>query len=316
VIAVDIGERFLHTLHDPGVDARIRTLRSMCTPDATWWVDTGRDRKAGVLGVNPGDARPWPLHGTMTVQEKFDRLKMAASNMFPAGVGLTIAPTSFGTDTVAVVEGEGFGYTGDRRVYNNRYAFVFDVADGLFTSIREYMDTLHAHDIFGSSGESKPTIADAPMPQPPDLRDENESLLSQVWSCLSGGDIDGFAGCFAPNATWWTDSGRERIRGRFDLMQTAMDGTPFHGVVPMSEKVAYIRSRMSSSYEGRTITVAPYRFISGGDRVAAEAVGYALLGNGRTYQNRYLLIADIADGYITQIREYCDTLHVADVTGL
>jgi ketosteroid isomerase-like protein len=41
-----------------------------------------------------------------------------------------------------------------------------------------------------------------------------------------------------------------------------------------------------------------------------------LLGNGRTYQNRYLLIADVVNGRITQLREYCDTLHVSDVTGL
>jgi ketosteroid isomerase-like protein len=99
-------------------------------------------------------------------------------------------------------------------------------------------------------------------------------------------------------------------------VQTALDGTPFHGVVPMSEKIDYIRSRVASSYEGRTITVTPYRFITGGSRVAAEAVGHAILGNGRTYQNRYLLIADVESGRVTQLREYCDTLHVADVTGL
>ena len=314
--AVEVGERFLHVLHDPGVPSRLKTLRAMCATGATWWVDTGRDRAAGVLGVNPGNARPWPLHGTMTVEEKFDRLKSAASNMFPAGVALTIAPRSFGNESVAVIEGEGFGYTADRRVYNNRYAFVFDVAGGLVTSIREYMDTLHAHDIFGTAGASRPTIAQDSQPTPVVPSTDDESLMARTWSAFSAGDIDEFAACFAPDATWWTDSGRERIRGRFDLLQTALDGTPFHGVVPMSEKIAYIRDRVSSSYEGRTITVTPYRFIGGSGRVAAEAVGHALLGNGRTYQNRYLLIADVANGRITQLREYCDTLHVADVTGL
>ena len=143
-----------------------------------------------------------------------------------------------------------------------------------------------------------------------------EQIVADAWGFFSVGDIDGFARCFSQDATWWTDSGRERVRGRFDLLQSAGDGTPFHGVVPMVEKIGYIRKRVEQNYSGKTIVVTPTRFVSDANRVAAEAIGSATLANGRVYQNRYLLIADVVKNHITALREYCDTLHVADVTGI
>jgi len=287
----------------------------MCDPNATWWVDTGKDRAAGALGVNPGSERPWPLHGTMRVDEKFDHIKSHAGDLFPTGVALKIASGSFADDTVAILEGEGFGYSKHRRVYNNRYAFVFEVHDGTITAIREYMDTLHAQDIFGYDRASNSTVAQTETPEIATIRNDTEELMARAWMAFSCSDIDAFSSCFSESATWWTDSGVERVRGRFDLQHTAADGTPFHGVVPINEKVDYIRQRMGSSYSGVAINVMPFRFISGKGRVATEAVGNAVLSNGRIYQNRYLLIADIVNSRISKLREYCDTLHVADVTG-
>jgi ketosteroid isomerase-like protein len=252
----------------------------------------------------------------MFVDEKLTKFRSLAGEMFPHGVSLKIGLRPIESENFAVVEGEGFGYAKSGKVYNNRYAFLFESRNGQISSIREYLDTLHAQDVFGDVREGVPSAMPEHGTEHAVPANSVEKTMADAWRCFSDGDIDGFARCFSDDATWWTDSGRERVRGRFDLTHSAQDGTPFHGVVPMTEKVEYIRTRVQRSYGGRTIVVTPTRFFSDSTRVAAEAVGNAMLANGRAYQNRYLLIADIADKRIGALREYCDTLHIADVTGI
>lgn len=311
-----IGIQFLRGLHDPVVPSRIKLLKSLCAPEATWWVDTGRDRRGGIATASRGVRYGWPLHGSMFVDDKLDLFRSLASGMFPDGVSLTIDPRTIESESFAVIEAEGNGFSKNGKLYNNRYAFLFNVQNGLISEIKEYLDTFHAQDVFGdvNEGESNnypKALVDSPAPN-----NSMEKVMAKAWNNFSAGNIDGFAECFSPDATWWTDGGLNRDRGRFQVMQSALDGTPFHGPVPMTEKIQYIRDRIGKSYGGQTIEVSATRFISQGNRVACEAVGYANLSSGRVYQNRYLLIADIEAGLITALREYCDTLHVADVTEL
>lgn len=311
-----VGIQFLRGLHDPVVPSRIKLLKSLCAPEATWWVDTGRDRRGGTATASRGVRYGWPLHGSMFVDDKLDLFRSLASGMFPDGVSLTIDPRTIESESFAVIEAEGNGYSKNGKLYNNRYAFLFNVQNGLICEIKEYLDTLHAQDVFGdvNEGESKnypKALVGSPAPE-----NSMEKVMAKAWNDFSAGNIDGFAECFSPDATWWTDGGLNRDRGSFQFMQSALDGTPFHGLVPMTEKIQYIRDRIGKSYGGQTIEVSPTRFISQGNRVACEAVGYANLSSGRIYQNRYLLVADVEAGLITALREYCDTLHVADATGL
>ena len=311
-----VGIQFLRGLHDPVVPSRIKLLKSLCAPDATWWVDTGRDRIAGAAVPSRGVRYGWPLHGCMFVDDKLDLFRSLASGMFPDGVSLTIDPRTIESESFAVIEAEGNGYSKNGKLYNNRYAFLFNVQNGLICEIKEYLDTLHAQDVFGDVNEGESRSFPKVQRDHPTPKNEVESLMANTWKSFSTGDIDGFERSFSTDATWWTDSGLDRDRGRFQFMQSALDGTPFHGLVPMTEKIQYIRDRIGKSYGGQTIEVSPTRFISQGNQVACEAVGYANLSSGRVYQNRYLLIADVEAGLITALREYCDTLHVADATGL
>lgn len=311
-----IGIQFLRGLHDPAVPSRIKFLKSLCAPEATWWVDTGRDRSAGAKTAIRGVRHGWPLHGSMFIDDKLDLFRFLASELFPDGVSLNIDPQTIESESFAVIEAEGNGYSKNGKLYNNRYAFLFNVQNGLICEIKEYLDTLHAQDVFGdiNEGDSKnypKAQIDSPSPD-----NSMEKVMAKAWSNFSAGNIDGFAECFSSDATWWTDGGLNRDRGRFQYMQSALDGTPFHGLVPMTEKIHYIRDRISNSYGGQTIQVSPTKFFSNDKRVACEAVGFANLSNGKVYQNRYLLVADVNEGMITSLREYCDTLHVADATGL
>ena len=53
-------------------------------------------------------------------------------------------------DRVAV-EAKSLAHTNSGRTYNNRYHFLITVHDGLVTSVKEYLDTMHANAILCTS---------------------------------------------------------------------------------------------------------------------------------------------------------------------
>lgn len=137
-----VGIRFLRALHDPVVPSRIKLLKSLCASEATWWVDSGLDRLAGAALPERGLRFGWPLHGSMFIEEKLDLFRSLASEMFPEGISLTIDPRTIESGSLAVIESEGYGYAKNGKLYNNRYAFLFNVQSGLICEIRECPDPL------------------------------------------------------------------------------------------------------------------------------------------------------------------------------
>lgn len=314
--AVALGTALIEALDDATPDERAARLRQLVAPGATWWLDTGRDRPAGARGHDPGDARPWPLHGTMTMEAKIELVGRAGPAAFPQGLGRRVVSRVFGTDDAALVEAEGDALHVSGKRYRNRYALVIDVDDDGITSVREYLDTLHAEDVFGGDGLSRPVTAPPPVAVPPPVPSSRaEELALALWQPLAEADVDGFGALFAPDGTWWTDSGTDREVGRFDRVNGDPGTWPLHGVVPIAVKLGAMRARLAAGYTGATLRVTPARMFSEGGLVALEAEGYAPLSNGRIYQNRYAFVIEADDDGIHQVREYCDTLHVIDATG-
>jgi uncharacterized protein len=62
---------------------------------------------------------------------------------------------------------------------------------------------------------------------------------------------------------------------------------------------------------GPAVTIT--RVVAEGDAVAVEGSGTAPLVNGNTYDNRYHFAFDTRDGRVIAVREYMDSLHVANV---
>ncbi len=314
--AVAAGLAFVEALDDASLDVRAATLRELVTPAATWWIDTGRDRLAGRRGHDPGPGRPWPLHATMTMEEKLDLVSRVAPEIFPQGLGRRIVSRSFGTDDLALVEAEGDGVHISGQRYRNRYAFVFDVAADGISSVREYLDTLHAVEVFGSDGLTAPSIAPpTAATDPPVATSDAEELALALWAPLAEADVDGFGALFAPGGSWWTDSGTDREQGAFDRINAPPGTWPLHGVVPIEAKLDAMRARLERGYGGASLVVTPVRMFGAGTLVALEAEGYAALPSGRVYQNRYAFVIEAGAEGIRQVREYCDTLHIVDATG-
>ncbi|WP_433605672.1 nuclear transport factor 2 family protein [Dactylosporangium sp. CA-139114] len=288
-------------------------LGRLCAPGATWWVDTGPDRLGGDPRRAPHGSGRFPLHGLMAMDRKLALMREQGPGMFPSGCRQIPRRVVVGDDW-CVIEVDGHGVHANGRTYANRYGFVFDVDErGAITSVREYLDTMHAQDVIGGgapvprTGLERVPEAGEPLPEP----------VAAMWPALARGDIDAFGALFADDATWWTDSGRDRRRGRHHGRGDIDANGPFHGTVAMADKLAQMRRRLAGgAYRSAAVTVTPHRWLADDTLVAIEASGDALLRDGGRYQNRYLWIVDVRDHRIAAVREYCDTLHLADLMGL
>jgi ketosteroid isomerase-like protein len=99
--------------------------------DATWWVSGSIE---GFAGTKSKEEMGKLLEGVVTVYRQ-GALRLTPVAMLAEG------------DRVAV-ETEGYAVLTNGRVYEPQSAFVFEVSDGKIRSVREYIDTLHAHEIF------------------------------------------------------------------------------------------------------------------------------------------------------------------------
>lgn len=109
----------------------VPALLDAMADDSSWWVSGRLEGMSGRYG-----------------KATFGPLVEGAKAIYRDGV-LRITPSSMIAegDRVAV-EAEGYAQLTDGRVYNPQYHFLVTVRDGKVWEVREYMDTLHAKDIF------------------------------------------------------------------------------------------------------------------------------------------------------------------------
>ncbi|MBO4160805.1 nuclear transport factor 2 family protein [Micromonospora antibiotica] len=294
-------------------------LARLCAADATWWVDTGPDRRGGDPVLAPHGSGRFPLHGVMRMDDKLALMRSLGPKAFPTGCRQIPRRVIAGDDT-CVIEVEGYGVHASGLEYANRYGFVFDVNPaGAVVAVREYLDTSHAqHVVGGGAAVARSSLDDRPARRAPDLADAPTALVTALapWPALARGDLDAFGALFTADATWWTDSGRRRDLGRQHRWGDLDANGPLHGRVTMTGKLAAMRARLAGgAYRSAAVEVTAERWVVDDTLVAVEARGEATLGDGSRYQNRYLWVVDVQPGGIAEVREYCDTLHVADLMG-
>ncbi|MEQ8663471.1 MAG: nuclear transport factor 2 family protein [Gammaproteobacteria bacterium] len=104
---------------------------AMLSDDATWWVAGSTD-----------------LSGTYTKSE-FARLLGEVTASAPHGI--TVTPTLLTAEDDRVsVEAESYGEIANGKIYRNIYHFMMVIRDGRFSAVREYLDTEHVTEVFGS----------------------------------------------------------------------------------------------------------------------------------------------------------------------
>jgi uncharacterized protein len=119
--------QFLSAFSKGDVDGMV----TLMTEDSSWWVSGCIE---GLSGTYP--------------RNQFAELVKGAKAAYKTGA-LQITPTSMVAegDRVAA-EAESFAETVSGEVYNNFYHLLFTIRDGKIAAVKEYMDTLHAKQVF------------------------------------------------------------------------------------------------------------------------------------------------------------------------
>lgn len=306
--ALVAGQQFIDALDSNDYSEIIGTVDL----GGTWWVDTGLDRAAGVHGFDPGDTRPWPLHGQMNMQEKTSLLKNIRLR-FPDRCR-QIRWNSFAGSHQAIVEVKGDGTTSEGKRYQNRYAFVLDVENGLVKHVREYLDTKHAADIFANVKMGSPSTYDWKVLDTVTSGTSLDALAIEFCQAITEANPDRMKSIAANDATWWADTGTKREIGDFDRAPTG--DSKLIGNVNLWRRVEQLPGLTKTFNSGWILH--PTRIVSDGQSISIEASS-----NGqridpktselKTYQNRYCFIIETQEKKITKVREYCDTQHAFDV---
>ncbi len=86
-----------------------------------------------------------PFSGTKTKQQYF-HVVSAIQKGFPTGFSIVVTSLIAEGNKVAA-EAESSGRQVNGRDYNNKYHFLFEIANGKIISVKEYMDTLHLYQL-------------------------------------------------------------------------------------------------------------------------------------------------------------------------
>jgi uncharacterized protein (DUF924 family)/ketosteroid isomerase-like protein len=143
-----LAQRFFDCFSAGDLPGALATL----SDDATWWI--------------PGDPARLPTAG-LYPKERIARLfqRMLAA-LDSKGLQMRlVASVCEGNQVALEVESAGDLLNGRR--YRQQYHLRLQFRDGLICSVREYLDTLHAHDVW---------VAPVPAPTPPDAQQ-----LLQFW---------------------------------------------------------------------------------------------------------------------------------------
>lgn len=142
------------------------------------------------------------------------------------------------------------------------------------------------------------------------------STLSTARSLISALDCNDAAAVgahFAPGGVWWVDSGGDRAAGRFGHDPGDSRAWPLHGGMDAHVKCRHLES-VRKIFPGGLRQIERRSF-AGGDVAVIEVEGDGVHRNGRAYRNRYAFVVTVVAGGVTDLREYLDTAHAADVFG-
>jgi len=310
--AATLGRELVAALNDPTSAGRAAQLRDLVAPGSTWWCDTGCDRVAGRWWRSPGAVPSSPLHGTLPMARKLELLEREDPSV--PGPGRWTVLRSFAAAGTAILEVQSDCAAAGGMRYANRHAFVLEATDGRIVAVREYLDTLYAADMLGAGCRGERRVAPPPADVPPIApAGRTEELALALWEPLAANDVDGFGAPFAPEGTWWTDTGAARALGAFERLNLPPLSYPLHGRIPIQAKLDAMRAGRSASPSRPSLRVTPLRLVSQDDLAALEAESYCELPSGRVYQNRYVFVFEAGAAGIREVREYADTLHIADV---
>ncbi|MDQ1429902.1 MAG: methylmalonyl-CoA/ethylmalonyl-CoA epimerase [Actinomycetota bacterium] len=139
--------------------------------------------------------------------------------------------------------------------------------------------------------------------------DVNKALARAFCDTFTRGDWDALAELLADDFRWLAPTSARRQSPQL-VDAPVLNRSPGW---TREETLQIFRETKENSVD-RRFDLTPVSFTAEEDRVAVEALGYAVnAANGRTYDNRYHHLFTCRKGLLTQLREYQDTLLLYDV---
>jgi len=236
------------------------TMSRISTDDMTWWIVPGNK-----------------FSGTHTKEQFLGNLSMLFENA--AGpLTLEYREITGEGDRLSIVA-KGDLPMKDGRRYQSNYHFLLHFRDGKIASGKEFLDTLHVNEIFGSPDDSS-----------------NVETLKRYFGALQRGDKETMASILADDARYWILPGTE-FSGDYDKPS-------FLGLV--DKLVEAQAAPLQLQYD--VITAQD-------DRVAIVVRGHMPLKTGGSYDNIYHWLFTFRDGKIVDMKEFSDTMAVRQAFG-
>ena len=128
--------------------------------------------------------------------------------------------------------------------------------------------------------------------------ERNKSVVTRFLRAVAAGDIDTVAECFGPETLCWTPA-----------------TPPFWGRPQTGEDYIHMceafYAQSEGHMEGSRLVIGP--LVADGEYVAVQMESTVAMADGRTYNNQYHLFFAFKEGRIAVLKEYLDSLHLADI---
>lgn len=128
---------------------------------------------------------------------------------------------------------------------------------------------------------------------------DNKQTVREFLAHFKEAAIPDLLEAMSEDATWW-------ILGKPHLFAGA-------GTKSKDDMARIWRGLFSSMKDGLEMTVIG--MVAEGDKVAVEIGSHADLTDGRVYENQYHMLFTVRRGKIAEVKEYADTLLIADMFG-
>jgi ketosteroid isomerase-like protein len=127
----------------------------------------------------------------------------------------------------------------------------------------------------------------------------NKKTVRDFLAHFKSGAITDLLGAMSEGATWW-------IIGTPHLF-------PGAGTKSKADMERIWGNMFRQMKNGPAMNVIG--MVAEGDKVAAEVRSHADLSDGRVYENQYHMLFTVRDGEIVEVKEYADTLLIANMFG-
>lgn len=204
--------------------------------------------------------------------------------------------------------------------YIQHYSYHFHMSNGRIVDIRLYQDTFHLWQVWSglepetepryltagrlAGSAAEPTVGRLQGTALTDGIAANKQLVRRFLTAVRNRDAQITREVWAANGIWSFAVGADY----------SPELRAFHGA-PRWDREAMIQMQQNTQNNVREpLTLDIYSLIAEEDEVSAEAVGFLVRANGRSYRQHYSFHFKASHGRLVEGHVYQDTLHQYDVT--